>query len=112
MEWATTQNNLGLARRWLGDLTDDLGQLDAAQRAYDLCLTERSRHAVPFLWAVTQWNLADLALVRHRLSPQPAQMETARAHLLAARENFADGSEHQTARCDELIAKVEASEKG
>jgi transcriptional regulator with XRE-family HTH domain len=107
--WSGTQNNLGIAYRWLGTLTDDIAELDAAQAAYVLCLQERNKESAPFLWATTQWNLADLALARFDLTADRALLETARHHVLAAREVFVLGSDHQTAECDRLLAQIDAA---
>lgn len=103
MDWATTQNNLGLALRWLGTLERAPDHFTAARDAYDACLTHRAPDAAPFLWAQTQWNLADLALAWHALDPQPARLDTAQAHLDAARAVFTEAENtHQIAECDRL----------
>ncbi len=107
--WAETRNNLGLARRWRGALTGDLSDLDRAREDYAACEGAGLRDAAPFLWARLQWNIADLALARFRLAPDPALLDAARSHLAAARAVFAEGSDHQTARCDALLAEVEAA---
>ena len=109
-DWAIAQNNLGLALRWLGELTHDPAIFDRASSAYAFCLQERDRETTPFLWAVTQWNLADLALARFDLSPDQSLLATARSHALEAREVFAEGSDHQTAKCDALLAQIAAHE--
>lgn len=110
MDWAKTQNNLGLAQRWLGVVQHKTTAFQHAQTAYCLCLQEWNPDAAPFLWAQTQWNLADLALARFDVAPDSALLETARAHTLAARAVFAQGSDYQTARCDDLLAKIAALE--
>jgi len=64
---------------------------------------------VPFNWAQTRWNQADLALARHALTPGTALLDAAQAHLDAAREVFSEGpSEHQLERCDELQDRIDA----
>jgi transcriptional regulator with XRE-family HTH domain len=108
-DWAGTQNNIGLARRWLGSLTGNQTQLEAARIAFDLSLEGHSRNKAPFHWATTQWNLADLALARFDLTGDRALLKVARTHALAAREVFVEGSDHQTAECDRLLAQIDAA---
>ncbi len=90
--------------------TRDPTRLDPAEQALNDCLLERTKDAEPFRWAMAQWNLADLALARHTLAPDPALLPLARAHVMAAREVFADGSEYQSDRCDALLAQIDAAE--
>ncbi len=71
MDWATSQNNLGLSLRWLATVTRNAALMDEAAAAYAACLTRHTRDDAPFPWAQTQWNLADLALARHALAPTP-----------------------------------------
>lgn len=110
MAWAETQNIVGVTLRWLGTLECDVDALGAAATAFAMCLEVRGQDFSPFFWAVTQWNLADLALAHHLVAPDPQQLAVARHHALAAREVFAEGSDHQTDRCDDLLAKIAASE--
>ena len=112
MDWATTQNNLGLALRWLGALDRDSAAFGRAAAAFELCQTEHRQDSVPFLWAQTQWNLADLALARNELVSDPALLRVARDHALAARAVFAEGSDHQTEKCDTLLARIAALDSG
>ncbi|MCA0871870.1 helix-turn-helix domain-containing protein [Seohaeicola saemankumensis] len=108
--WALTKNNLGLAWRWKGALTKDRQALDTAEAAYQDCLPYRTRTREPFKWAMTQWNRGDLALARFEVTGDPTYLSSARTHVMYAREVFAEGSDHQTARCDELLAKIDAAE--
>jgi len=66
----------------------------------------------PFKWARLQWNIADLALARYRLDPDPALLVEARKHVTRARAFFVDGSDYQTERCDDLLAQIDAAEAG
>lgn len=110
MDWAISQNNLGLCLRWLATVTRNAALLDEPAAAYAAALTKRTRDDAPFFWAQTQWNLADLALARHALAPDPAHLATAQAHLDLAREVFAqDGNDHQLAECDRLQALIDAA---
>ena len=104
--WEITQNNLALAQRWLGDVTDDLELLTTAREGYAACEAMDYRDDAPFGWAVLQWNIADLALARFRLEPDPALLDEAQDQVIAAKAFFIDGSDYQTGRCDELLAKI------
>lgn len=106
---AGSHNNLGVTYRWLGAVTADLAQFGLAAKHYQDCLSMRTKSSEPFPWATTQWNIADLALARFALDPNPALLETAELHVLDAREVFAEGSDHQTARCDDLLAQIAAA---
>jgi hypothetical protein len=107
-DWAMSQNNLGLSRRWLGSVTADSAQFDLAAGHYANCLTVWTRSTLPFLWAMTEWNLADLVLARHLLRRDPVLLEKAELHATAARKVFAEGSDYHTARCDDLLHRIEA----
>ena len=108
MDWAATQNNLGLAYRWLGALDRAPAAFDQAEAAFALCLTERRQDTVPFLWASTQWNLADLAFARFDLTADPGLLPIAIDHASASRAVFAEGSDHQTEKCDTTLARIAA----
>ena len=108
--WETTQNNLAVAQRWLGDVTDDLDMLNRARQGYAACEALDFRDEAPFKWARLQWNIADLALSRHRLDTDPALLTEARTHVTAARAFFVEGSDYQTQRCDDLLDKIKLAE--
>ncbi len=65
LEWATTQNNLGLALARLGERESGTVRLEEAVAAYRAALEERTRERVPLAWATTQNNLGE------PLSPTP-----------------------------------------
>ncbi|MGH1577402.1 hypothetical protein [Planktotalea sp.] len=110
LDWKTAQNNLGLAQRYFGDVTDDLSVLVIARDTYASCEALGYQKEAPFSWAVLQWNIADLALARYRLDPDPAHLKDARERVTQARAFFVDGSDYQTERCDDLLAKIDAAE--
>ncbi|MBT8411920.1 MAG: hypothetical protein KJP02_09005 [Octadecabacter sp.] len=111
LDWATTQNNLALAQRWLGAATDNLTKLNQARQGYAACKDIIDlKDKAAFRWARLQWNIADLALARFQLDPDPAHLVEARTYLAKARTFFVDGSEYQTQRCDELLAEIDAAE--
>jgi hypothetical protein len=110
IDWAQTQSNLALAQRRLGDVTDDLPTLNTARQGYGACEALDYQTDAPFGWAVLQWNIADLALARYRLDPDPALLSEAKIHVTAARAFFVDGSDYPTERCDDLLAKIKTAE--
>ena len=63
LDWADTQNNLGLALMNLGERERGTAQLKEAVAAFREALQERTRQRVPLDWADTQNNLG-LALGR------------------------------------------------
>lgn len=89
-----------------------MARLEQAVTAYEAALKERTRDREPLDWAATRNNIADLALARFRLDPDPAHLIEARNYLAKARAFFVEGSEYQTQRCDELLAEIEAAERG
>lgn len=111
-EWAMTQNNLALAQRWQGAVTCNAAQMQQAREGYAACEDLGFEREAPFRWAVLQWNIADLALARYRLAPDPAFIVEAREYVGRARAFFLDGSDYQTERCDALIAEIDAAEAG
>ena len=63
LDWATTQNNLGLALARLGERESGTARLEEAVAAYRAALEERTREGAPLQWAATHNNLGN-ALVR------------------------------------------------
>lgn len=57
LDWASTQNNLGIALTTLGERDGDTDRLKEAVVAYRAALEERTRERVPLDWAKTQSNL-------------------------------------------------------
>ena len=73
LDWAMTQNNLGLALTSLGERESDTRRLEEAVDAYRAALSERTRERVPLHWAATQNNLGRaLARLGEREQPQNA----------------------------------------
>lgn len=108
--WRGRHSNLGLALRWLGALTENEETLHQARKAFGECESFDFHEEAPMTWARTQWNIADLALARFEVNPDPALLVEARNHVTQARDFFVEGSEYQTQRCDELIARIDAIE--
>ena len=63
LQWATTQNNLGIALATLGGRESGTTRLGEAVTAYRLALEEWTRERAPFNWAMTLNNLGS-ALTR------------------------------------------------
>jgi tetratricopeptide (TPR) repeat protein len=59
LDWAMTQNNLGIALARLGKRESGTVRLEEAVSAYRAALLERTRERVPFNWAMTQNNLGE-----------------------------------------------------
>jgi tetratricopeptide (TPR) repeat protein len=57
LDWAATQNDLGIALERLGEREAGTARLEAAVAAYQEALKERTRERVPLDWAATQYNL-------------------------------------------------------
>ena len=110
--WGETQSNLALAQRRLGAVTSDAAKLQQARDGYAACADVGYEGDAPFIWAGLQWNIADLALARYRLTPDPALLVEARDYVTRARGFFSEGSEYQTARCDDLLAQINAAATG
>ena len=59
LQWAMTQNNLGLALLRLGEREAGTERLEQAVEAYRAALQEYTRERVPLQWATTQNNLGN-----------------------------------------------------
>ena len=57
LDWALTQNNLGLVLLRLGERESGTERLEQAVTAFQAALEERTRERVPLDWALTQNNL-------------------------------------------------------
>jgi tetratricopeptide (TPR) repeat protein len=81
LDWAATQNSIGLALAALGQLESDPSQLNEAVLAYRDALQERTRAKAPFDWAITQINLGNAfgSLGQRESDPAPLR-EAARAY--------------------------------
>ncbi len=112
LDWEWTQNNLALAQRWLGAVTSAPAKLQEARDGYAACEGLAFEKDAPFKWAKLQWNIADLALTRYHLDPDPALLAEARMHVTRARAFFVEGSDYQTQRCDDLLTQINAAEAG
>jgi len=57
LQWARTQNNLGVVLQSLGERESGMVRLEEAVGAYRAALTEWTRERQPLEWATTQNNL-------------------------------------------------------
>jgi hypothetical protein len=57
LDWAMTQNNLGIALKTLGERESGTARLEEAVTVYRAALQEWTRERVPLKWAATQVNL-------------------------------------------------------
>ena len=57
LDWASAQNDLGVALESLGEREADTARLEEAVAAYREALVDRARERVPLDWAMTQQNL-------------------------------------------------------
>ncbi len=108
--WRTAHVNLGVSLRWLGSITKDMEKLHQARDALGANDTHECHEEAPMLWAMNQWNIADLASARFAFNPDPALIVEAREYVMRAHDFFGLGSEYQTLRCKELIARINAIE--
>jgi hypothetical protein len=73
VEWATTENNLGIVLQNLGNLTGDAAPLAEAVDAYRGALEVRTRKQAPMEWAATRNNLGTVLERLDRAHPWPDQ---------------------------------------
>ncbi len=77
LDWAATQNDLGIALFAFGDRENEITKLKDATIAYRKALKERTRERVPLDWAVTQNNLGNALLVLGRSKSGTAKLKDA-----------------------------------
>lgn len=86
--WATTQNNLGVALKVLGEREPGANRLEGAVSAHRAALEERPRDLVPLDWAKTHSNLGNALLELGRRESGTARLEEAAATYRAALEEL------------------------
>ncbi|ACL60937.1 conserved hypothetical protein [Methylobacterium nodulans ORS 2060] len=84
LEWAGTQNNLGLALQRLGERESGPARLEQAVAAYTAVLEEYTRERVPLAWAMTQNNLGNALKALGERESGPGRLEQAVAAYTAA----------------------------
>ena len=88
LDWATTQNNLGIALWTLGERESGTARLEEAVAAYRAALEERTRERVPLDWATTQNNLGNALRTLGERESGTARLEEAVAAYRAALEEW------------------------
>jgi len=88
LDWATTQNNLGIALKTLGERESGTASLEAAVTAYRAALEERTRERAPLDWAQTQNNLGNALLGLGERESGTASLEAAVTAFRAALEEY------------------------
>ncbi|HEY1795951.1 MAG TPA: toll/interleukin-1 receptor domain-containing protein [Stellaceae bacterium] len=86
VDWATAQNNLGIALSVLGERESGRARLEEAVAAYRAALEENTRERVPLGWAMTQNNLGNALRVLGERESGRARLEEAVAAYRAALE--------------------------
>jgi tetratricopeptide (TPR) repeat protein len=88
LDWAATQNNLGLALLRLGERESGTARLEEAVAAYRAALEETTRARVPLDWAMTQMNLGSALRTLGERESGTARLEEAVAAYRAALEEW------------------------
>jgi tetratricopeptide (TPR) repeat protein len=91
IDWAATQNNLGLALVRLGKRDGKTARLEQAVVACHAALEERTRERAPRDWAATQNNLGNALLTLGERESDTARLEQAVAAYRAALEEQTRG---------------------
>jgi tetratricopeptide (TPR) repeat protein len=86
LDWAVTQNNLGIALQTLGERESGTARLQEAVAAYRAALEEWTRDRVPLQWAMTQMNLGNALERLGERESGTARLEEAVAAYRAALE--------------------------
>ena len=93
LDWAMTQNNLGIALQTLGGRESGTARLEEAVVAYRAALLERTRERVPLYWATTQLNMSYAQLIIARRIGDESQLAKTRAAAVEARQVAVDGGD-------------------
>jgi tetratricopeptide (TPR) repeat protein len=88
LDWARTQDNLGLALGALGEREAGTARLEEAVSAYRAALEEMTRERAPLQWARTQNNLGLALATLGKRTGQPYLLKEARDAITAAREVY------------------------
>ena len=91
LDWAATQNNLGLALWSLGEREGGPARLEQAVAAFRAALQERTRQRVPLDWAATQSSLGIALWTLGERESSTARLQEAVAALRAALEERTRG---------------------
>lgn len=92
LDWATTQNHIGNALKYLGEKENSQEQLEAAVTAYREALLGSTRERAPLDWATTQHNLGNALCALGEYESNIARLEEAVAAQQAALQEYTHGS--------------------
>jgi tetratricopeptide (TPR) repeat protein len=108
LDWAATQNNLGIVLRTLGERESGTERLEQANEACRAALLERTRERVPLDWAHSQHGLAEtLALLAAR-AHDPGQMAAALEAMRGAAEVYRQaGDSHWLPIAEQRVGEIE-----
>ena len=109
LDWAMTQNNMGVALRSLGERESGTARLTEAVRAYSEALKEYTRNRVPLQWAAIQNNLgAALRDLGERRGDETALEDAIAAFRGALEEYEKAGASHYAEVARRNLARAEA----
>ena len=98
LDWATTQNDLGLALMSLGQRGTGTARLEAAVTAYQEALKERTRERAPNDWATAQGNLGFAFETLGERTESAARLEAAVAAHQEALQVYRGGADEYDAK--------------
>jgi len=102
LDWATTQNNLGLALQSLGEREEGTSRLTEAIVAYRAALEVRTEERAPLDWAATKTNLATALETLGTRTRDVTMLDEAEACMTAAWQAYRTaGLDH-----DEVFSKL------
>jgi hypothetical protein len=97
LDWATTQYNLGIALKAVGERESGTAKLDEAVAAYREALKERTRERDPLQWAASFGNQGVAMMLVADRTDDGALANTAAQQIEAACETLRDGGQQQQA---------------
>jgi tetratricopeptide (TPR) repeat protein len=107
LQWAGTQNNLGLVLQALGARETGTERLEQAVASYHAALEERTRGRMPMEWAFTQGNLGNAEIAFYDKTSNPMHLDLAEAHVRSAKMVFAEaGADQYAEMADEQLANI------
>jgi tetratricopeptide (TPR) repeat protein len=113
LDWASTQTNLGNARRTLGERASGTALLDEALSDFRGALEEGTRERVPLMWAQTQEKLALVHIAYFKKSREPRHLDEALDHVGGALEEYRKAkAAYYIERAERVRARILASRTG
>ena len=93
LDWAMTQNNLGVALQTLGERESGTARLEEAVEAYRAALEEWTRERVPLQWAASQGNQGVAKMLIADRTNDLALAEAAAAQIKTGFETLREGGQ-------------------